>query len=62
MIGLRVYLYSLSRVTYAFKQSENQYEGTYGDYFVQPVGLYSNFSHGVGVLGLYQVDSATVYF
>ncbi|RMG69551.1 MAG: DUF4249 family protein [Bacteroidetes bacterium] len=60
--GLRVWLFSLSPASHAFLMSQAEYEGTYGDFLVAPVEVVSNFSHEIGFWGLYQLDSATVFF
>jgi len=61
-VGMRVYVYSFSRAAYRWKESLGSFEGSWGDYLAAPIEVESNFSHGVGFFGFYQVDSLTLYF
>jgi hypothetical protein len=47
----RVYLYSLSESYYGFLSSRQLYTMANGDFFSQPVQVYSNINEGLGIWG-----------
>lgn len=60
--GAWILLYSLSETSYAFFQSLNLYDFTYGDIYQQQIPVYTNLSNKLGLFGAYQVDSLYVPF
>ncbi len=51
----RVYLYCLSESYYKFLSSRQLYSVTNGDFFSQPVQVYSNINEGLGIWGGFSV-------
>lgn len=51
LIGLEIMVDTFSEQSYLYYRSYRQYQGTEGDFFAEPVQVYSNISNGFGFFG-----------